>query len=96
MHGCHDMVVVALSSLARFWGECPTIHSPPALFFLFFLSGDRFEYASFTLSARESPQWLSGVRQLWASVPRRVVCELVSLIGYFRTMFGQHDQSTQT
>ena len=29
-------LVVAFSSLARFWGECSTIHSPPAFFFLFF------------------------------------------------------------
>ena len=30
-------VVVAFSSLARIWGECSTTHSPPALFFPFFL-----------------------------------------------------------
>ena len=27
--------VVAFSSLARIWGQCSTIHSPPALFFFF-------------------------------------------------------------
>ena len=27
------VVVAALSSLARIWGECLTIHSSPALFF---------------------------------------------------------------
>ena len=26
------MVVVAVSSLARIWGECSTVHSPPVLF----------------------------------------------------------------
>ena len=30
----------SFSSLARIWGECSTIHSPPALFFFFFLSED--------------------------------------------------------
>ena len=34
------MVVVAFSSLARILGKCLIIHSPPALFFFFFLSGD--------------------------------------------------------
>ena len=28
------VVVVALSSLVRIWGECSTIHSPPALLLL--------------------------------------------------------------
>ena len=32
------VVVVASSSLARISGECSTIQSPPALFFLFFLA----------------------------------------------------------
>ena len=27
------VVVVAFSSRVRIWGECPTVHSPPALFF---------------------------------------------------------------
>ena len=31
-----EVVVVALFSLARIWGECSTIHSKPALFFLSF------------------------------------------------------------
>ena len=31
MHDWH--VVVAFSSHVRIWGECSTIHSPPALFF---------------------------------------------------------------
>ena len=31
------MVVVAFSSRARILGECSTIHSPPALFFVLFL-----------------------------------------------------------
>ena len=30
------VVVVAVSSLVRIWGECVTIHSPPALNFFFF------------------------------------------------------------
>ena len=30
------ILMVAFSSLARIWGECSTIHSPPALFFFFF------------------------------------------------------------
>ena len=34
-------MVVAFSSLATICGECSTIHSPPALFFFFFLGGDR-------------------------------------------------------
>ena len=29
-------VVVAFSSLARIWGKCSTIHSPPALYFFSF------------------------------------------------------------
>ena len=29
------MVVAAFSSLARIWGECSAIHSPPSLFFFF-------------------------------------------------------------
>ena len=32
-----EVVVAALSSRARIWGECLTIHLPPALFFFFFL-----------------------------------------------------------
>ena len=28
------MVVVAFSALVRIWGECASIHSPPALFFV--------------------------------------------------------------
>ena len=30
--GLNELVVVAFPSLARIWGECLTIHSPPALF----------------------------------------------------------------
>ena len=30
--GCAVVVVVALSSLARIWGECSSFHSQPALF----------------------------------------------------------------
>ena len=33
------VVVVVFSSLARIWGECLTIHSPPAFFFFFFGGG---------------------------------------------------------
>ena len=29
------LVVVAFSSLAKIWGECSTIHSPPALYFIY-------------------------------------------------------------
>ena len=34
---CAYSVVVAFSSRARLLGECSTVHSPPALFFFFFL-----------------------------------------------------------
>ena len=30
-----SVVVVAFSSHARIWGECSTIHSPPALYFIY-------------------------------------------------------------
>ena len=32
----HAFQMVAFSPLARIWGECSTVHSPPALFFFFF------------------------------------------------------------
>ena len=32
------LVVVAFSSLERIWGECSTVHFPPALFFFFFFN----------------------------------------------------------
>ena len=36
-HSHGGVAVVDFSSCVRIWGECLTIHSPPALFFLFFL-----------------------------------------------------------
>ena len=57
-----SMLVLAFSLLARIWGECSTIHSLPAFFF-------KAEISSRTLIplfiAMFSPQWLSGVGQLW-------------------------------
>ena len=34
-HAVVAVVVVAFSALTRIFGECSTIHSPPALFFVF-------------------------------------------------------------
>ena len=42
-------------------------------------------HTNYTLNARISPQWLSDLRRLWLSVPLRVACELVFLVG-FHTM----------
>ena len=75
------VVMVAVSSLARIWGESLAIRSPPALsffFFLFFKDGDQLAHTDSTLQARISLQWLSERRLLWRSVPRQVTCELVS------------------
>ena len=63
---------VALSSLAKSFGEGLTIQSPPVFGFVFvFLSGDQLAHASFTssfFSVRISPQKLSKLRRLWLSV----------------------------
>ena len=48
-----------------------------------------------TISTKISPQWLSELRRLRASVPWRVASEFVSLIG-FHTMHGQHCQPAPT
>ena len=45
------VVVVAFSLCARIWGECSTIHSPPALFF----SKVEISLCTLTLYARISP-----------------------------------------
>ena len=49
--------VVALSSLARIFGACLTVHSLPVLFF--FLSGDQITHTNSTFYTRIGPQWLS-------------------------------------
>ena len=67
-------MVVAFSSRARILGECSTIHSPPALFFLL----KWLAHTNSTLYAMISPQWLSELRRLWPSVHWRVVCEFAS------------------
>ena len=43
------VVGVAFSSRARIWGECSTIHSPPALLFFFFFFSPLVEISSRTL-----------------------------------------------
>ena len=43
------LVVVAFSSLARIWGECSTVHSPPVLFLFFFF------FSSFLFLVEISP-----------------------------------------
>ena len=68
--------MVALSSLARVFGECSTIHYPPELFFFFFKL--ELPHIISTLYARIRPQWLIELRQLWRNVPWQVAFELVS------------------
>ena len=67
-------VVVAFSSLARIWGECWTIHSPPA-FFSF-----KVEISSRTLILlfRQGAVHVSELRWLWLSVPWQIACQLIS------------------
>ena len=66
------VVVVVFPALQGFWGKVRR-------FILrlrcccFFLSGDQLAHTTSTLYARIGPQW--------PSVPRRVVCELVSVKG---------------
>ena len=43
------VVVVAFSSRVRILGACLTIYSLPALFFFFFLSGDKLAHINSTL-----------------------------------------------
>ena len=49
--------VVAFSSHAMIWGECSTIHSPPALFFFFFF---KVEISSRTLISLFRPGSVHG------------------------------------
>ena len=59
----HSLPLLAFTSLARIWGECSTIHSPPALFFVVvFSSGNYLAQTNFTFYVRISPQWLSELR----------------------------------
>ena len=46
-----------------------------------------------TLYARISPQWLWELRWLWTSIPWRVACELVSLIGLHTIILMQYQES---
>ena len=77
------------------WGEHFTNYSQPACFLFYFYVQISSRAFSFALSARISPQCFRELRRLWTSVPWRVVCELVSLIGSY-IMPGQHNQTTPT
>ena len=74
-------IVVAFSSRARILREClPALFSffSPLLFSPLFLKVEISSHTLIPLYARISPQWLSDLRRLWPSFPRRVACELVS------------------
>ena len=65
-------------------------------FFVVVFGGDQFAHINSTLYAKIGQQWLSEFRQLWPSVPSRIVHELVSLTGSL-TMPGQwHSLPTPT
>ena len=76
-------------------GRGSTNNSPAFLFFFsffffsfFFLVEITRAHQCHSLHQDQSTIWLSELRRLWMSVPWRVACELVSLIG-FHTMRGQ-------
>ena len=60
-----DVVQVALSSLARSWGD----HSLPACVFFFPPQVETSSRTLIHLDARISPQWLRELRRLWPNVP---------------------------
>ena len=79
-------------------GESGKVRRIPACaffssFFFFFLNGDQLVHINSILYARIGPMWL-GTGSV-PSVPWRVACELVSLIGS-HTMPWQDSQPTQT
>ena len=49
------LVVVVFSSVVRIWGDCSTIHSPPAFCLLCFGSGDKLAHTNSTLHAERTP-----------------------------------------
>ena len=59
------VVVVAFSWLARIWGDCSTIHSPPAFFFFF-----KVEISSRTLIPLFRPRSVHGGSASWDDCDR--------------------------
>ena len=65
------VVVVVVVAFPPIWGssgECWTIHSPHALYFIYlfiFVSEEQFAYKNSTLYARVSSQWISDLSRVW-------------------------------
>ena len=88
-------MVVAFSSQARISGKGRRI-IPHLRFYLFnyFQVGIISREPTPRLKPGISPQMLSKPRRLWTSVPRRVACELVSLIGLRAITFRKFESAT--
>ena len=64
---------------------------PSCDYFLYFKRRSACTPQFYSFRSRISPQWFSNPRRQWMSIPWKVVCELVSLMG-FHTTHGQHSQ----